>query len=318
MKDFFKMQYYDIEKKGFKDGIQDLKDSNKNIIMNLKSFLVVAGVFLLIAFLKEHLIGTFVQTGQNFSTENSLMLQGEPNLGFVFSIIGFFISLWVYFFTIDMFSDLKNASAKDSSKFAFFKLFDYRVYMLAFSFLLFCLLSFRIAIYPFFTLLPEGISTVTIIEYFQGIMAVSANGVNLDSSLMTFINSKQEYLSITEAFNQMLNNPISLFVCFGSAVLLFIVTTVFHFSMFVNMIVFNGMTFFEALKASCKLNIKNGLYVFSSTLGIIAILSVIMLLNFFLSLYSNYIIEIILNNVLALYSIYIFTYLISNITKEKK
>jgi hypothetical protein len=84
------------------------------------------------------------------------------------------------------------------------------------------------------------------------------------------------------------------------------------------MIIFNGMTFFEALKASCKLNIKNGLYVFSSTLGIIAILSLIMLLNFFLALYSNYIVEIVLNNILALYSIYIFTYLISNITKEKK
>ena len=75
------------------------------------------------------------------------------------------------------------------------------------------------------------------------------------------------------------------------------------------------MTLFEAFKASVFLNIKNGLYLMTATLGIVILTIITSIINNYIDLtYLN----IMLNSLVGVYSLYVFTWIITFNTTEKQ
>ena len=127
---FLKMQDYTIEKRSLKDGFMDLLTSTKDIGNNLKNFSIIVFIFIAVAILKDFMLASTVVENYDHQNQNSLMLQGQGDFGYIFYLISFFVAFMTYFFTIDAFSQVKEGIfIKDSLKFSLVKLLDYRVYL---------------------------------------------------------------------------------------------------------------------------------------------------------------------------------------------
>ena len=95
---FLKMQDYTIEKLSLKNGLSDLVTSTKDIGNNLKNFSIIVFVFISIAILKDFMLATTVVENYDHQNQNSLMLQGQGDFGYIFYLMSFFIAFMTYFF----------------------------------------------------------------------------------------------------------------------------------------------------------------------------------------------------------------------------
>jgi len=309
MINFFKMKYYNVKNKTARDGLTDLKQSSIDIKDHLYKFFVIFAIFSSVAILKDFLFANAASGNVDFQTQNSLMLQGNPDFGFVAYIISFFLAFMIYFFTIDAFSQISNrGSLVDSLKFSLLKILDYKVYVLAFSAFLFMLFAIRIAAIPIANALPD-VSAEEFMAFAKGFFASASEG---ELTLQQFIENNTLNSRIAETIRNL--SPTSFMISISSGLVFALFSLVFHFTMFINITLYNGMTFFESLKASVYMNIVNGVYLMIVTLGIVLISVVLSIFN---SYFEYGYLKIIASSFSGVYTLYLFTWIITSNTEEK-
>ena len=310
MIDFFKMKYYSIESKTAKNGLEDLKRSTLDIKNNFGRFSFISIVFVFVAIFKDWIFAHAAMGNVDYEKENSLLLSGDANIGFIGYVLSFFVLFMVYFFTIDMFAEMKSKlDIKTSVKFCFYKLIDYRLYLIAFTLFLFIIFTLKIATYPVLDALPN-VELQNIVDFF-GRMSVASDGG--EQQFLLFLETDEFYNNASDAIGSV-GLPTLVFYI-SSALIFFIFSLVIHFSMFINILLYNNMTLFESFKAALKINFNNSMYLMTVTsLMMIIIICYIFLKNNYVIGYS----DVILSALVNVYSLYIFTWVIVNNTKEKK
>lgn len=309
MNKFFSIKNYNVNDKKMKDGFKDIKLSTSDLFSNIKNFGIVFLIFFVGSILKDMLFANTATKNFEVQKGTSLMIKGDMNFDTAFYIISFFIVLMIYFFTVDVFSDLENVYYKDSAWFSFTKLLDYKVYLIAFSIFLMLLICFKIATYPVFQALPD--IKISEIVSFISLLSDASSGQDLETSA-NLINSDPIGQKILYGLSNI--QPFELFLSFSIASLLLVFGVIFHFNMFINLVIYNEIGFFESLKIAIYFNINNGLYLTVVTLLIILLGFIVSIINSFVSIYY---IQLALNSFITVYTLYIFTWVIVKNTSKK-
>ena len=172
------------------------------------------------------------------------------------------------------------------------------------------LISLKIVSIPVFDAMPDA-SLDDLLVYIQGVLS-NYDGVNPES-LSGFLNSSEMNQYIAQGVGQI--SQTSLIIHFILGALILVISIVAHFILFINIVLYHGMSLFEAIKSSLYFNVINGGYLMVVTLGLVIFT---ILVNVLTNIFTNDYFGIILSSLTGAYAIYLFTWVISNNTKEKK
>ena len=172
------------------------------------------------------------------------------------------------------------------------------------------MISLKIVSIPVFDAIPDA-SLDDLVIYVQGFLS-NYDGQNPES-ISSFLTSSE--------MNQYIGNGLgnisqaSLIIHFILGALVLIIAIVAHFTIFINIVLYHGMSLFEAIKSSLYFNVVNGGYLMVVTIGLVA---VSLLASVLTGIVTNAYFGLILSSFIGAYAIYLFTWIISNNTKEKK
>lgn len=264
---------YHLEKKTFKNGIEDLKNLHKNIISNIKSISILTLIFFVVFFLKDVVLGNISIGNLNYDDTNSLVLSGNASGTEMITFFSFILSI-VSFMFLPIFSIIYfkgDFSIKDTLKEAFFKIFDYKIYLLAFLFLLMTLISVKIMFYPIFTALHEY-SIDVLLTFFKSLIESSSN-----NTFQEVILDNKTYNEIYQILTTLDGANFIIYFILGS--FFAIISFLFLLLSFIINVNFKHIGFFESLYFSIMFNIKNSMYFFAITMGIIVISVILYFVN---------------------------------------
>lgn len=300
---------FDINKKTFKDGIKEIKETNKGILSNFKQFSLILISFIILVYAKNVLFINFSSGYFNVEENQSLILSGDINsggmgvLGLIFGFL-FFVSFPI--FLIDYFKHIKENNVFNSIKYSLLKIFDYKIYILSLFLFFMTFLAIRIGFHPILSHLQD-IDQDTFGAFIKDFMDIAQNQNPL---MIEEFNNNEKYQEIFSSFANM--NLTYLFISGLFAVLLFIYSAVVLFFSFVLIIYYDYIGLWESIKISIVSNFKNAGYITGLTLLLIAFV----IINSFLTQFA--ILNIILSGFIGVYVFYIFTHIIKETVVEKK